>query len=75
MTHIVKVQRPLDLESGTKPVDGPWLAYDRTGRRVRTFDPTPAVTAAMGKSVKAYFEAFWVAGVLDIGRRVPDQDW
>jgi len=73
--EIIKVQRPLTPD-GTKPTDGPWMAYGNGSvRNVVLFEPDAAVAEAVGSDFKAYFNATWSGDGWLIRDRVPNQDW
>lgn len=71
--EIVKVQVPI-----VGAVDR-WLIYSKDAQRPRMQEqrPTSAMKQAMGRDLKAYFEAFWSEAdrYWSVGLRVPDQSW
>ena len=74
-TEIVKVQRPI----ATNDPNIPWLVYAKGHKKtqqVRQAYITEQTKKAMGKDLKAYFNAEWndVSG-WTIKDRVEDQEW
>ena len=58
-------------------MDDPPLAFIRDKTIVRELHVTGPLAAKLGKDRKAFFRAKWAdeGKTLDIGDRVPDEDW
>lgn len=71
---IVKVQLPL-LTPTDEAQLGMALVYAEGPKRMMQQWLDPATRVAMGKDVKAFFEAHFSEGRWTIGRRVRDMSW
>ncbi len=66
---IVKVQRPLE------PMDAPCLIYNKSRSEVETRYLSAKEREAMGKDMKAFFQAKNGVNKITLLKRIPDEDW
>jgi hypothetical protein len=75
MTEVVKLQVPRAGPGGPR-TDGPTLVYDNRRGRCQFIEVLPEpVESALGRDLKAYFNATWSDAGWTLLDRVADQKW